>query len=150
MKRLLDVNTRIALTVERHPHHAAARKWYDEVPLTRGDLVFCLATELAFVRLVTQAAVMNLCGVAPATNAEAAEFLSKAYNDPVVSRVAEPSGAWQLWLKLADRPDASPHVWMDAYLAAFAITLGAELVTFDRGFQAYEKAGLTLRLLECP
>ena len=39
MKRLLDINTWIALTVEAHPHNVAARHWYREVELLRGDLV---------------------------------------------------------------------------------------------------------------
>ena len=30
---------------------------------------------------------------------------------------------------------------MDAYMAAFAIQQGAELVTFDKGFRKFEKAG---------
>jgi predicted nucleic acid-binding protein len=54
MKRLLDINTWIALTVETHPQHKAARQWYGEVELLVGDLVFCRQTELGFVRLVTQ------------------------------------------------------------------------------------------------
>ena len=62
MKRLLDTNTWIALTVETHRHHGPARKWYDEAALTPDDLVFCLPTEMGFLRLVTQAAVMNQCG----------------------------------------------------------------------------------------
>lgn len=38
-------------------------------------------------------------------------------------------------------------IWMDAYLAAFAITGRLEFVTLDRDFQAYEPHGLKLRLL---
>jgi predicted nucleic acid-binding protein len=52
-------------------------------------------------------------------------------------------------VRLADRPNAAPNVWMDAYLAAVAITLGAEMVTFDKGFRVYQHAGLALQLLEC-
>lgn len=36
---------------------------------------------------------------------------------------------------------------MDAYLAAFAIVEGCELVTFDRGFRLFEAEGLKLLLL---
>ena len=81
---------------------------------------------------------------------EAAEFLNNVYRDPAVSRVDEPVAIRALWLRLADRSQAAPNTWMDAYLAAFAIPIGAEMVTFDRGFQIYEKAGLALRLLEAP
>jgi uncharacterized protein len=150
MKRLLDINTWIALTLETHPHNQAARQWYGKEALTRGDLVFCRQTELGFLRLVTQEAVMKRCGAAPLSNAEAVEFLSNVYNDPAVSRADEPAATRSLWLDLASGPQASPNVWMDAYLAAFAIALGAQMVTFDRGFVSYQKRGLNLQLLESP
>ena len=150
MKRLLDINTWIALTVETHPHHPAARKWYTEAPLTRGDLVFCLQTELGFLRLITQAAVMKQCGAAPLSNKEALDFLSSVYQDPAVSHADEPMGTRTLWLQLSERPGPSPNTWLDAYLAAFAIGLRGEMVTFDRGFQVYQKSGLALKLLENP
>jgi toxin-antitoxin system PIN domain toxin len=144
----LDINTWIALTVETHPQHRPARQWYDEAPLARGDLVFCRQTELGFLRLVTQAAVMKRCLARPLSNAEAVEFLASVYDDPAVSQAEEPAGTRSLWFKLAAGPQAAPAAWMDAYLAAFAITLGAELVTFDRDFQLYAKSGLGLRLLK--
>jgi predicted nucleic acid-binding protein len=52
-----------------------------------------------------------------------------------------------LWLQLAERSGPAPNIWLDAYLAAFAICLGAEMVTFDRGFETYRQAGLSLRIL---
>ncbi len=148
MKRLLDTNTWIALTVETHAQHAAARRWYDAEPLTAGDLLFCPATEISFLRLITQARVMNPCGLVPLTNAEAIAYLDNIYRDPAVARADEPVAMRELWLRLASVPLVSPHVWMDAYLAAFAITLGAEFVTFDRAFARYSTDGLTLRILE--
>ena len=39
---------------------------------------------------------------------------------------------------------ASPKVWMDAYLAACAITSGLRLVSLDRDFKSYEAHGLDL------
>lgn len=47
---------------------------------------------------------------------------------------------------LALRDTASPKLWMDAWLAAFAICAGLQLVTFDRGFAQF--AGLELLLLD--
>ena len=148
MRRLLDTNTWIALGVETHAQHAAARRWYDAEPLTAGDLLFCRATETSFLRLVTQARVMNPCGLVPLTNAEAVEYLDNLYHDSAVGRVDEPTATRSLWLQLAGVPLVSPHVWMDAYLAAFAIALGAEFVTFDRAFERYVANGLKVRILE--
>lgn len=148
MKRLLDTSTWIALAVEAHAQHAAAPRWYDAEPLTAGDLLFCRATETSFLRLITQARVMNACGLVPLTNAEAVDYLENVYRDPALARADEPPATRALWLRLAAAPLVSPHVWMDAYLAAFAIALGAELVTFDRAFAGYAAYGLTVRILE--
>ncbi len=113
-----------------------------------GDLVFCRKTEIGFVRLITQHAVMEQCFAGPLTNAEAVEFLANVYKDPAVSRADQPATARSLWLAPAAGPRASPNVWMDAYLAAFAIALAAEMVSYDHGFTAYQKRGLNLVILE--
>jgi predicted nucleic acid-binding protein len=59
----------------------------------------------------------------------------------------EPPGTVALWHRLAAGDTASPKVWMDAYLAAFAISGGRSVVTLDRDFKRYEAHGLGLRLL---
>jgi toxin-antitoxin system PIN domain toxin len=143
----LDTNTWIALALETHPQHAIARAWYQAAPLRGGDLLFCRATEQSFLRLVTQEQVMKRCGVVAMTNEQAIEYLAAVYADPAVALVDEPPAARSLWFELANSPHASPNLWMDAYLAAFAIALGAEMVTFDRGFTRFAQRGLALRLL---
>lgn len=150
MKRLLDTNSWIALTVETHPHNTPVREWYDAAPLAGGDLLFCRPTEMSFLRLITQESVMKRCGLVALTNEEAQEFLDNVYRDPAVGYVDEPVGVRKLWLQLAKAPVASPNVWMDAYLSAIAISSGAELVTFDRGFVKFQTDGLVLRLLDAP
>jgi toxin-antitoxin system PIN domain toxin len=143
----LDTNTWIALSLDAHPQHGRTRLWYEQTLLQAGDLVFCRQTELGFLRLITQPAVMARCGAEPLSNTEAIEFLDSLCADPAVSREDEPNATRSLWLQLAQGPLPSPNVWMDAYLAAFAISLGAELVTFDQGFKNFEKHGLRLHLL---
>jgi predicted nucleic acid-binding protein len=108
MRRLLDTNTWIALTVETHAQHATARRWYDAEPLTPGDLLFCRATEISFLRLITQARVMNACGLVPLTNAEAIDYLDNVHRDPAVAHADEPPQTRALWLRLAAVPLVSP------------------------------------------
>jgi toxin-antitoxin system PIN domain toxin len=148
MRALLDTNTWIALTVETHPHHAPARRWYEAAPLSRGELLFCRPTEISFLRLITQKRVMQACSAMPLTNEEAIHFLNGVHHDEAVARVEEPPATRSLWLELSKFHYAAPNVWMDAYLSAFAIALGASFVTFDRGFQSYESNGLDLHMLE--
>lgn len=148
MRRLLDINTWIALTLETHPQHRAARDWYEQTAVTPGDLVFCRQTEIGFLRLLTQSAVMTRCSAMPLSNSEAAEFLSRLHADPAVSRSDEPPTAKSLWLELANVPQPAPNLWMDAYLAAFTISLGAQMVSFDRGFLSIKQRGLNLQWLQ--
>ena len=66
---------------------------------------------------------------------------------PQIIWLGEPAGLEAEWKRAASLPSASPKVWMDAYLAAFAITSEMEFVTADRDFRRFEKDGLKLTLL---
>ena len=81
------------------------------------------------------------------TNTEAIDFLDSVYADPAVAFAEEPAAVRPLWHELARGSHPAPLVWMDAYLAALAITIEAEVVTFDRGFLSYRRAGLAVTLL---
>lgn len=59
----------------------------------------------------------------------------------------EPDAFSDLWKSLAAVNTASPKVWMDAYLAAFAIGHRIRFVTLDSDFRKYEANGLILELL---
>ena len=51
-----------------------------------------------------------------------------------------------LWKDLAARGTASPKLWMDAYLAAFALAGEYRLVTTDAAYRQFK--GLDLLVLE--
>jgi uncharacterized protein len=147
MSKLLDLNTWLALLLEGHSQHAIARQWYASELLTPGNLKFCHSTEMGFLRLLTQKKVMLACGLDAFTNEEAVGFLSRIHRDEVIGFVGEAPGTRALWLALSRSGQASPKIWMDAYLAALAITQDMDLVTFDQGFRNYQDSGLNLRLL---
>jgi predicted nucleic acid-binding protein len=69
----------------------------------------------------------------------------KLYNDPRVVFVDEPPGIQPLWRSFTVQRTFSPKVWNDAYLAAFALIVDYEFVTFDKGFAQY--AGLRNAIL---
>lgn len=147
MRKLLDLNVWLALSLDRHPQHAAARRWLQDSGIQRGDLLFCLPTEMGLLRLLTQEATMKAFGLAALTNEEAIAFVHSVVADPDVGRIEPPAEVHKMWLKAASRRAPSPGVWMDAYLAALSMSLGAEMVTFDTGFKEFTKLGLHLRLL---
>ena len=57
-------------------------------------------------------------------------------SDARVSYADEPANLETHWRKRTQNQSFSPHVWNDAYLAAFAEAGSLELVTFDRGLRS--------------
>ena len=66
---------------------------------------------------------------------------------PQVCEREEPPGTPALWHRLASHNAASPKVWMDAYLAAFAISGGLRMVSLDQDFKNFVRNGLKLALI---
>ena len=143
---LFDPNVWLALTFSAHPHHSLAQQVFSSA--SRGyHACFCRATQQSFLRLATTPVLLRAYGAEGFSNQDAAALLKTLSKLPTVRLLPEPKGLEPLWLQLASLPSASPKVWMDAYLAAFAIRHEAELVTFDRDFARFEKDGLRLKVL---
>ena len=128
--KLLDVNVWLAAAWARHVHHSIAKSFVDAED---ADMVFCRITELAFLRLVTNRAVT---GDDALTRKQAWDLLLALQDDPRIKFVQEPRGLAPLWIAFSKRDDRSHLLWTDDYLAAFAQTIGAELVTLDAGLRS--------------
>ena len=61
----------------------------------------------------------------------------QAYPGRPGAQTMTPPEAEAIWKKFAQRKTASPKVWMDAYLAAFAIAGSFQLVTTDNDFKQF-------------
>jgi toxin-antitoxin system PIN domain toxin len=142
---LCDSNVWLALALFDHTHHDVARRWLETVTKP-GAVRFCRATQQALLRLLTTAAMLAPYGIPPLSNQQAwdvyAAFLA---DDRIVLQSREPVGLERGWMQYAVRDTASPKLWMDAYLAAFAQTGGYRMVTTDAAFKQFE--GLDLLLL---
>ncbi len=142
---LCDSNVWLALALSKHVHHSAAREWFDAVGDT-ASVVFCRATQQTLLRLLTNASVLSPYGNPPLTNRQAWEaYAALLADDRVGFRAEEPAGLDVHWKRLALRDTASPKIWMDAYLAAFALAGGYRLVTTDQAFKQFR--GVDLELL---
>ena len=143
VRHLCDLNVFVAGALAIHAEHERARAFFHG--LADGETVeFCRATEIGFLRLLTQPIAD---GYEPVGNRKARQALGEWMALPYVKLAPEPIGIETLWPVLADRDTASPRVWMDAWLAAFAIRARMRLVTFDRGLERYRKDGLDLLVL---
>ena len=146
MDFLYDANLWVALSFEHHARFTAACRDFG-LRDSANPAAFCRVTQHAFLRLVTAPALQRGYGSRAISNAEAVGAYEGLKNLSQVVWLDEPDGLESLWLQLASVRSASPKIWTDAYLAAFAIGHGAELVSFDADFKTFEKDGLKLRLL---
>lgn len=144
MKYLCDSNVFLALAVEQHVHHPIVVKWFGAFAET-DKAFFCRATKISFLRLLTQKIAPDFV---PLTNQEAWAVLDALMTDDVMSYLSDHHhGLDSVWRELANGDAASPKLWMDAYLAAFAITERMKMVTLDKDFQKFVPHGLDLLLL---
>lgn len=133
---LPDTNLWLALALSKHTHHTAASAWLDGED-TPDSIWFCRSTQQSLLRLLTTAGVMSLYGISPLSNKEAWAVYEAFIADDRIVFQPEPPGLGTIWKKLAARRTSSPKLWMDAYLAAFAMTSGAQLVTTDKAFSQF-------------
>jgi uncharacterized protein len=143
---LFDANVWVALAFADHPHHGLAVAAYRSATEARPAL-FCRATQQTFLRLVSTPAFLALCNATGLTNRDALDIHERFMASRSVAYRDEPAGVAPLWHRLAVTDSTAPKIWMDAYLAAFAISADLHMVTLDRDFRAFEQHGLQLRLL---
>lgn len=141
---LCDSNVWLALVLSEHQHHRVAREWFATIDMPDA-VCFCRATQQSLLRLITTAAVLDRYGTPPLTNRQAWRLYEQILSDDrIVFRAEEPSRLEARWKPLALRDTASPKVWMDSYLAGFALASGLGLVTTDEAFAAVPGLDLTL------
>ncbi len=144
---LLDVNVWLAAAFEAHPaHHTAQAVLLGATPA--APALLCRATQQSFLRLASTPAIFTAYQAEAITNHDALAALRAFQALPQVDQVEEPNGMEALWWRLAGLAKAAPKRWMDAYLAAFAITGCLRMITLDQDFRQFLEAGLDLVLLQ--
>jgi uncharacterized protein len=144
---LFDTNIWIAIAFQKHPFHRAAQQNLEQA--TRANpAVFCRSTEQSFLRLVTSDRLLKFYDVQSLPNRAATLLLHKLQAMPQVRAQDEPPGTTVMWHTIAALSTPSPKVWMDAYLAAFAISGDLRMLTIDKDFQNFLPHGLNLTLVQ--
>jgi len=143
---LVDTSVWLAAIFERHPFHSIARQSLQQATLNQ-PAIFCRATQQSVLRLLSTAGIATTFGASPLTNRGASMTLEALQALAQVAWREEPPGVFAQWRTLAALDSASPKVWMDAYLAAFALAGGLRLLTLDQDFKNFVPQGLNLVLL---
>jgi uncharacterized protein len=140
---LLDSNVWVSLAIDRHEHYRQAVDWFGKAS-SDASTCFCRMTQNSFLRLLTLKALFEEDTM---TNNQAITAYRRLRQDPRVGWLDEPEGLEAKWFALASLRTPAPKRWMDAYLCAFARSLRADLVTFDRGYLQFEDSALKIVLL---
>ena len=130
--------------VSQHAFHSVAREWLVRQS-PRDAALFCRSTQQSFLRLLTTKEVLVPYGIPALSNKAAWSAYEAFLADERIAWAEEPRGLESLWKRLASGSKASPKLWMDAYLAAFAMSAGYQLVTTDKTFKQFR--GLDLLVL---
>lgn len=125
-----DINVWLALAYGGHRHHPIAGAWFEKLDVEQA--IFCRITQLGFLRLLTNSAVM---GEEIKNQREAWAIYDRLRSDERVSLYAElePDRIEAEWRALTASRRFASQQWPDAYLVAFARTANLMLVTFDKG-----------------
>jgi toxin-antitoxin system PIN domain toxin len=133
-----DVNVWMALAVI-HVHQTIAFDWWKREP---GAIGFCRMTQLGLLRLLTTSAAMD---GKPLSMKQAWNAYDVLAGDERVEFISEPPAVERAFRGVSSSAHASPKLWADAYLTAFASECGGSLVTFDRSLARRNSNSLLLQ-----
>ncbi|HWD39286.1 MAG TPA: TA system VapC family ribonuclease toxin [Fimbriimonas sp.] len=132
MVDLPDINVWIALTLQGHPHHESAKRyWADEAS---AKLAFNSHTMFGLVRILSN---VRQLGPKPLSPAEAWAVYRDWRRDEAVALAAEPKRCPLVLDGFVQAGLVQARTWSDAYLAAFAISGGFRLVSCDGDFKRF-------------
>jgi len=136
-----DVNVWLALTHDRHVHHATAAAWFRSE--SDAPVCFCRFTQMGLLRLLTNESVM---GIDVMTQRKAWGVYQDWFDDDRIEFLREPESVRfeEVFRTLSLGQQPSTKLWADAYLVPFARTAGLTLVTFDRAFRRLGPSNATV------
>ncbi len=135
-----DVNVWLALIYEKHIHNDVVLAWYSSLSAPTV-FVFCRHTQMGLFRLLSTESVMR-------QDIKSQAQCWEVYDPWIASGLAfmaqEPPELEAEMRAQTSHKTASPKVWADAYLAAFAEVGNLTLVTMDRALAAKTKGAVLL------
>jgi len=124
------VNVWLALLLEDHIHRALVRQWWDSA---QSGMYFLRLTQVSVLRLLTTPAAMN---GRPLRMTEAWSSYDHLFDDDRVAFLDEPANIDVVFRKYSSKRHASPKLWADAWLLAFAECAGGTVITLDQALAA--------------
>jgi len=141
VKYLLDVNVIVAVLRSDAHGHDAARQWFHSTGGVSTRVMVLPETLTAAVRILTNPRIWEQTS----TTRESTVAVQALVDGAMLDVVGSSAAAWDAFADMVASVDVHHRDVPDALLAAQAVALDAEVVTFDRGLRAYP--GLRSRVL---
>ena len=130
---LADANLLIYAVDRESPHHAAARRWLEEVLSGSESLGIPWIVALAFVRITTHPRIMRK----PLGVPRALEYIDGWLLQPFVKLIGPGESHWPILRNLLIASGTAGNLTSDAHLAALAIEYGATVASADSDFRRF-------------
>lgn len=127
---LVDTNVLLYAIDEDSPQHAPAREWVELAFSGVEPIGLPWVVLLAFVRLVTRAAIMRR----PLSPEAALAYVDEWLALPAVQPVAPGPGHWAVLRTLLASAGTAGNLTTDAHIAALALEMAAPICTADRDY----------------
>jgi toxin-antitoxin system PIN domain toxin len=143
MAALFDVNVWVALTFSGHKYHKPALEAFDSY-MQKDAVLFNKETQRGYLTAISSPEVTEMFGQKSLSNLEAWNYYLQLLEDDRVNYIEDPEGLNDTWHATSLPPVPAPKLWLDAYIASFAMMTGLELVTFDKTFRQFSALSLVL------
>lgn len=137
---VLDVNILIAGFRDDHPHHERARRWLVDTIASGAVIGVPDIVWVGYLRLCTNPRIFPVAS----TIDEAFEFIRAVTAVPGYVPLGGLRDGIEPFLHTVSSSDATGNLTTDAYIATVALSLAAEVATFDRDFRRFDG----LRIIE--
>ena len=117
-----------------HPHHPAARPWFDDLVAREDPFGVPDAVWASFVRIATNRRIFTV----PTPLDDAFGFLRAVRAQPGHVAIVPGERHLEIFEGLCRTGDAIGDLAADAYLAAVAVEQGATMASFDRDYARFE------------
>ncbi|MCC7364246.1 MAG: PIN domain-containing protein [Dehalococcoidia bacterium] len=134
-----DVNVLVAAVRSVHPHHVPARDWLERHRQSDASVLLPGVVVSGFLRVATNARIFG-----QADHETVLGFLDSLLAERWVMLASPSSLHVSTFIEICRQINATGNTVSDAYLAAIAIDLDCEFVTFDRGFARFPGLKWTL------
>jgi uncharacterized protein len=135
----------VALAHDVHPHHEIALAFFSEIELPAYLATFYLSrlTQMSLLRLLTNRSALGADVLTLRQAWQAYDRFAEAWKATVLD---EPQGFEGFLRQHTRRDEASPQMWADGYVVAFAAATGLRLVTFDKALAKLDPGSILLKI----